>query len=88
MRFNFVNIQAYEIKLTRKFKYMENLAGAHVTQVDVDACYEWRPSKLQVVFMVTIQSWGHYFKKVTSYKLLVTFRKSNLLQLHITLSNK
>ena len=23
-------------------------------QVDVDACYEWRPSKLQVVFMVTI----------------------------------
>ena len=54
MHFNFVNIQAYEIKLTRKFKYMENLAGAHVTQVDVDACYEWRPSKLQVVFVVTI----------------------------------
>ena len=54
MRFNFVNIQAYEIKLTRKFKYTENLAGTHVTQVDVDACYEWRPSKLQVVFMVTI----------------------------------
>ena len=54
MRFNFVNIQAYEIKLTRKFKYTENLAGAHVTQVDVDACYEWRPSKLQVVFVVTI----------------------------------
>ena len=54
MCFNFVNIQAYEIKLTRKFKYMENLAGAHMTQVDVDACYEWRPSKLQVVFMVTI----------------------------------
>ena len=25
-----------------------------MTQVDVDACYEWRPSKLQVVFMVTI----------------------------------
>ena len=23
MRFNFVNIQAYEIKLTRKFKYTE-----------------------------------------------------------------
>ena len=23
-------------------------------QVDVDACYEWRPSKLQVVFVVTI----------------------------------
>ena len=54
MRFNFINIQAYEIKLTRKFKYMENLAGAHVTQVDVDACYEWRPSKLQVVFVVII----------------------------------
>ena len=54
MRFNFVNIQEYEIKLTRKFKYTENLAGAHVTQVDVDACYEWRPSKLQVVFVVTI----------------------------------
>ena len=51
MRFNFVNIQAYEIKLTRKFKYTE---GAHVTQVDVDACYEWRPSKLQVAFVVTI----------------------------------
>ena len=43
MRFNFVNIQAYG---TRKFKYTEKLAGAHVTQVDVDACYEWRPSKL------------------------------------------
>ena len=41
MRFNFVNIQTYEIKLTQKFKYTENLAGAHVTQVDVDACYEW-----------------------------------------------
>ena len=41
MRFNFVNIQAYGIKLTRKFKYTENLAGAHVTQVDVDMCYEW-----------------------------------------------
>ena len=57
MRFNFVNIQAYKIKLTRKFKYTENLAllaGTHVTQVDVDACYEWRPSKLQVVFVVTI----------------------------------
>ena len=54
MRFNFVNIPAYEIKLTWKFKYMENLAGAHVTQVDVDASYEWRPSKLQVVFVVTI----------------------------------
>ena len=51
MHFNFVNIQAYEIKLTRKFKYTENLAGAHVMQVDVDACYEW---KLQVVFVVTI----------------------------------
>ena len=48
MRFNFVNIQAYEIKLTRKFKYTENLAGAHVTQVDVDACYEWRPSKYKL----------------------------------------
>ena len=23
-------------------------------QVDVDVCYEWQPSKLQVVFMVTI----------------------------------
>ena len=22
--------------------------------VDVDVCYKWRPSKLQVVFMVTI----------------------------------
>ena len=54
MGFNFVNIQAYEIKLTRKFKYTENLAGANVTQVDVDACYEWRPSKLQVIFMVII----------------------------------
>ena len=54
MRFNFVNIQAYEIKLTRKFKYTENLACAHVTQIDIDACYEWRPSKLQVVFVVTI----------------------------------
>ena len=43
MRFNFVNIQAYEIKLTQKFKYTENLADAHVTQVDVDACYESRP---------------------------------------------
>ena len=49
MRFNFVNIQAYGIKLTRKFK----LAGAHVMQV-VDACYERQPSKLQVVFVVTI----------------------------------
>ena len=54
MHFNFVNIPAYEIKLIRKFKYTENLAGAHVTQVDIDACYEWRPSKLQVVFVVTI----------------------------------
>ena len=54
MCFNFVNIQAYEIKLTWKFKYTENLAGAHVTQVDVDAYYEWRPSKLQAVFVVTI----------------------------------
>ena len=51
MRFNFVNIQAYEIKLTRKFKYTENLACAHVTQIDIDACYEWRPSTLQVVFV-------------------------------------
>ena len=25
-----------------------------MTQVDVDACYERRPSKLQVVFVVTI----------------------------------
>ena len=25
-----------------------------MTQVDVDAYYEWRPSKLQVVFVVTI----------------------------------
>ena len=25
-----------------------------MTQVDVDACCEWRPSKLQVVFVVTI----------------------------------
>ena len=25
-----------------------------MTQVDVDACYEQRPSKLQVVFVVTI----------------------------------
>ena len=25
-----------------------------MTQVDVDACYEWRPLKLQVVFVVTI----------------------------------
>ena len=48
MRFNFVIIQAYGIKLTRKFKYTEKLAGAHVTQVDVDACYERRPSKLQL----------------------------------------
>ena len=24
------------------------------TQVDVDPCYEWQPSKLQVVFVVTI----------------------------------
>ena len=54
MRFNFINIQAYKIKLTQKFKYTENLAGAHVTQVDVDACYEWRPSKLQVVIVITI----------------------------------
>ena len=54
MCFNFVNIQAYGIKLTRKFKYTEKLAGTHVTQVDVDACYERRPSKLQVVFVVTI----------------------------------
>ena len=54
MPFNFVNIQAYGIKLTRKFKYTEKLAGAHVTQVDVDACYERRPSKLQIVFVVTI----------------------------------
>ena len=54
MHFNFVNIQAYGIKLTWKFKYMEKLAGAHVTQVDVDTCYEQRPSKLQVVFVVTI----------------------------------
>ena len=41
MHFNFVNIQAYRIKLTQKFKYTENLAGVHVIQVDVDACYEW-----------------------------------------------
>ena len=54
MRFNFVNIQAYGIKFTRKFKYMEKLAGTHMTQVDVDVYYEWRPSKLQVVFVVTI----------------------------------
>ena len=54
MSFNFVNIQAHRIKLTSKFKYTENLAGAHVTQVDVDACYEWRPLKLQIVFVVTI----------------------------------
>ena len=54
MGFNFVNIQAYKIKLTRKFKYIENLAGAHVTQVDVDACYERGPLKVQVVFVVTI----------------------------------
>ena len=46
MRFNFVNIQAYGIKLTWKFKYTEKLAGAHVTQVDVDAYYEQRPLKL------------------------------------------
>ena len=52
MNFNFVNIQIYKIKLTRKFKYTrKNLAGAHVTQVDVDTCYEWRPSKLQVVYL-------------------------------------
>ena len=25
-----------------------------MTQVDVDACYEWQTSKLQVVFVVTI----------------------------------
>ena len=30
----------------------------------------------------TVQSWGRYFEKVTSYILLVTFRKSN--SLHIT----
>ena len=54
MCFNFVNIQAYGIKLTRIFKYTEKLAGAHVMQVDVDACYEQRPSKLQVIFVVTI----------------------------------
>ena len=41
MRLNFVNIQAYEIKLTRKLNIRENLTGAHVTQVDVDAYYEW-----------------------------------------------
>ena len=45
MGINFINIQAYEIKLTRKFKYTENLAGTYVTQVDVDVCYEWRPLK-------------------------------------------
>ena len=50
MHFNFVNIQAYGIKLTQKFKYMEKLAGAQ----DVDACYERQSSKLQVVFVVTI----------------------------------
>ena len=55
MRFNFVNIQAYEIKLTRKFKYTENLADTHVTQVAVDACYEWRPSKLRY-----IRGYHHY----------------------------
>ena len=51
MHFNFINIQAYEIKLTRKFKYTENLAGAHVMQVDVMNCdlqnyklYSWLPS--------------------------------------------
>ena len=54
MRFNFVNIQTYGIKLTQKLNIWKNLAGTHVTQVDVDVCYEWRPSKLQVVFMVTI----------------------------------
>ena len=54
MCFNFVNIQAYEIKLTQKFKYMENFAGTHMTQVDFDAYYEWLPSKLQVIFVVTI----------------------------------
>ena len=54
MHFDFVNIPAYKIKLTQKFKYTKNLAGAHVMQVDVDACYEWRPLKLKVVFVVTI----------------------------------
>ena len=54
MSFNFVNIQAYRIKLTRKFKYTEKPCGAHVMQVDIDVYYEWRLSKLQVVFVVTI----------------------------------
>ena len=30
------------------------------------------------------QSWGRYFKNVTNYILLVTFRQCNYLQLHIT----
>ena len=34
------------------------------------------------------QCWGRYFQKVTSYILLVTFRKSNSLQLHITFRKK
>ena len=34
------------------------------------------------------QSWGHYFYKVTSYLLLITFLESKSLQLHITLTEK
>ena len=42
MSFNFVNVQAHGIKLTRKFKYTEEPCRRtlHMTQVDVDACYE------------------------------------------------
>ena len=55
MSFNFVNIQAYEIKLTRKFKYTEKpCRRARDASRYIDACYEWEPSKLQVVFVVTI----------------------------------
>ena len=56
MCFNFVNIQTYGIKLTQKLNIRKNLAGTHVTQVDVDVCYEWGPSKLQVVFYHHYQS--------------------------------
>ena len=42
---------------------------------------EWKISPA-VLQDITNQCWGRYFEKVTSYILLVTFRKSN--SLHIT----
>ena len=61
MSFNFVNVQAYGIKLIQKFKYTENIVGAHVTQVDFDACSARACYEL-VTFKITscIRGYHHY----------------------------